>query len=97
MTLQRHTPLRRTMFRRKAPKPSPMKQAREAVVRRSSGRCEALTPVCTGRMEHAHHVVRRSQGGKDEPENLLACCAACHGYIHDHPAESFDRGWLRHR
>ena len=29
-----------------------------------------------------HHVVYRSQGGRDESCNLLATCLRCHGAIH---------------
>jgi hypothetical protein len=29
-----------------------------------------------------HHVVHRSKGRRDLPENLLCFCALCHGQIH---------------
>lgn len=59
--------------------------------------CEAGTRVCVGRAAHVHHRRLRSQGGGDEPSNLLAVCPPCHRYIHDHPAESYERGWLLRR
>jgi len=62
---------------------------------RAGGTCEARTRACTGRGVHDHHVVRPSRGGRDEIDNLLWVCAPCHGYIHEHPAESYERGWLR--
>jgi hypothetical protein len=31
---------------------------------------------------HVHHVVFRSQGGKSEPDNLVATCSLCHSMIH---------------
>ena len=31
---------------------------------------------------HAHHVVWSSQGGGDNPENLLTLCAKCHEKVH---------------
>jgi len=59
--------------------------------------CELATPRCaTGRhdAEHVHHRKLRSQGGSDESVNLLAVCFNGHRYVHDHPAESYARGWL---
>lgn len=41
-----------------------------------------------------HHVIRRSQGGKDVPENLRSVHRRCHRYIHEHPAEAKERGFL---
>lgn len=59
--------------------------------------CEAGTRVCVGRAVHLHHRRLRSQGGGNEPENLLAVCAPCHDHIHRNPAESYERGWLLRR
>ena len=42
----------------------------------------------------AHHVLRRSQGGKDEPGNLVSVHRLCHSYIHEHPLEAKSRGFL---
>jgi 5-methylcytosine-specific restriction endonuclease McrA len=40
---------------------------------------------CNGRNGvHPHHVIYRSQGGKDELSNLLTLCACCHRAVHDH-------------
>ncbi len=47
----------------------------QKVRERDLGRCQA--PGCSRRAVHAHHVVPRSRGGGDEPENLVALCA-CH-------------------
>jgi WhiB family redox-sensing transcriptional regulator len=56
--------------------------------------CEAATNVCRGRASQLHHRKMRSHGGTNDPENLLAVCAWCHDYIHSHPAESYEAGWL---
>lgn len=56
--------------------------------------CEARTSECTGRPHHRHHIVLRSQGGKDGP--TLDVCQPCHHHIHMHPAESYAKGWLMH-
>lgn len=57
---------------------------------RDGGRCQ-----CCGRMtrpvadlspdaRHHHHIVYRSQGGKDEPENVITLCNECHDREHQH-------------
>ena len=58
--------------------------------------CEADTAVCTGRAAHIHHRKPRSHGRDDSPENTLIVCAACHTFIHAHPAISYEKGWLVH-
>jgi len=70
------------------------KQARQSVMARSDGFCEVRTPMCDARANQVHHIKRRSQGGPDEPGNLLATCASCHDWIHANVAESKRRGWL---
>ncbi|WP_242346405.1 HNH endonuclease [Anaeromyxobacter terrae] len=43
---------------------------------RDCGLCQV--PGCSRAAVHAHHVVYRSRGGGDEPENLASLCAAHH-------------------
>ena len=47
-------------------------------------------PGCSRRAVHAHHVVPRSRGGGDEPENLVALCAC-------HHLRGIHRGYIRVR
>jgi 5-methylcytosine-specific restriction endonuclease McrA len=35
-------------------------------------------PGCSRAAVHAHHIKPRSQGGSDDPENLISLCAAHH-------------------
>ena len=94
--LRRKTPLRSRG--RKAAREKPALDAfREALRARSGGLCEARTPACPPRRHegvHANHVRRRSQGGTHDAANGLLLCAAGHQWIHEHPAMSFERGWL---
>jgi len=54
-------------------------------IERDRGFCQV--PGCSRAAVHAHHVVWRSRGGSDEPENLVSLCAGHHlhgihaGYI----------------
>ena len=34
-------------------------------------------------IEHYHHLVKRSEGGSDLPENLIGVCTICHENIHN--------------
>ena len=43
---------------------------------------------------HRHHRKLRAQGGTDEPENVMLVTPEQHRWIHDHPAFSYERGWL---
>ena len=74
--------------------------ARVVLRQRSRGRCE-YTEVdgrrCMGRFQHAHHRLPRVQGGGNDLCNLLALCWRHHSYVHEHPAESYERGLLLHR
>lgn len=69
-------------------------EVRQDLIARSNGWCEVAVPGCAGRGTQAHHRLRRAQGGKGTLKNGLWVCRACHSFIHDHPAESFERGWL---
>jgi 5-methylcytosine-specific restriction endonuclease McrA len=77
---------------------------REAVWQRSDGLCEAQVPWrCLRYARTLHHKLPRSAGGPHTLDNLIAVCSfdgsrdGCHEYIHAHPAESYDRGWLIRR
>lgn len=65
----------------------------DTVVGRAGGRCEVMIfPVCTGGAEHLHH--RKISGREHLVENLVHICRACHEWIHGHPAQSYEQGWL---
>lgn len=58
--------------------------------------CEAVTPVCTGSAVHQHH--RKGRGKYLDTEALLLdVCKPCHDYIHSHPTESYEAGWMIRR
>ncbi|MDQ7826152.1 MAG: HNH endonuclease signature motif containing protein [Candidatus Eremiobacteraeota bacterium] len=50
------------------------------ILRRDRFRCQA--PGCRCRRNlHVHHIIRRSQGGTDNPWNLITLCEACHLHL----------------
>ena len=49
---------------------------------------------CEQRAVHVHHMLRRSQGGPDTPDNLMALCDFHHRMIHDRPEQAYDAGYL---
>ena len=79
--LTRRTPMRRTRMKAVGTK-GRQRMARLADVRpeilaRASGRCEV--PWCRRPVRlDLHHVERRSAGGADTSDNLLALCRVCH-------------------
>lgn len=54
-------------------------ETRRAVYRRDGYRCALCDDV---RGLQIHHVVRRSQGGTDYPQNLITLCWRCHAAAH---------------
>jgi len=47
------------------------------IAHRAHGRCE----ICGGMWNlWGHHIVLRSQGGKDTPENTIIACGNCHDH-----------------
>ncbi|MDQ7821260.1 MAG: HNH endonuclease signature motif containing protein [Candidatus Eremiobacteraeota bacterium] len=50
------------------------------IMKRDRFRCQ--TPGCRCRRNlHVHHIIRRSQGGTDDPWNLIVLCEACHLHL----------------
>lgn len=91
------TPLKRSRSPQRRAKAAAMHDASEARQRLTGGLCEGHTPVClSGRHpgDHAHHVHRRSQGGKDDVENLRWLCWEGHAWVHDNPAKAAEKGLL---
>lgn len=70
---------------------------RSARIRQRRPVCEAHLECCTGRTALVHHVLRRSQGGSDHIDNLLALCGPCHEWIHANTEDAYDLGLLRRK
>lgn len=69
-------------------------KVRSALRRRADDCCEK----CGLRYaNNAHHRKNLSQGGEDTLSNLMLLCGSgttgCHGWITEHPKESYREGW----
>lgn len=54
------------------------KDSYEYLYSMQDGKCAC----CNGKIEHYHHLVPRSKGGSDTPENLMGLCNDCHDKVH---------------
>lgn len=95
---------RRNPTKRSRPRKQSVKNRAKAVglrrtalecIRDSQGRCQAgIDGVCVANATAVHHKLLRSQGGTDQPSNLMAVCCFCHFWIHDHPIEAARLGFI---
>lgn len=73
-------------------------ELRAAVFKRDGGSCVCCGDRLDPKVWECHHRKRRSQGGRDELENLIALAPNHHiGVVHRHVADSFRRGLLVRR
>jgi hypothetical protein len=68
----------------------PKRRSRSQRIRaRDLGHCQV--PECSRAATHAHHIIPRSQGGSDDPSNLVALCT-CHHFRGIHAGRLKVRG-----
>jgi hypothetical protein len=46
---------------------------------------------------HVHHRMLRSAGSDERASNRVTLCASCHRWVHTHPEEALEQGWLSGR
>lgn len=99
--LRSRTPLRRTVAMRREGAKAIVDRLevtllRDQLLRRSGGKCEArFAAGCMGEGNQVHHVLRRSQGGKNTLADTVWICGFCHRDIHGFPKAAMDAGLLR--
>ncbi len=59
------------------------REVKKAVRARSGGVCEIRSSRCDGRAVDYHHIIFKSNGGKDTAENIKHSCLICHRAIHN--------------
>lgn len=59
------------------------------------GRCEIHSPVCTGKAEGLHHIVKRSVKNLMKPENLKRSCNACNSFIEANVDWAQEHGFVK--
>lgn len=67
---------------------------RRAVWERCAETCEACGYWLAREQLHIHHRKLKSQGGTDDPTNLIAVHFRCHESIHLSPERSYELGHL---
>lgn len=73
------------------------KTLRDIVWARDEGRCVMCGLALPDKGWECHHRVLRSQGGRDEPANLLALHGpTCHTKAHQNPTWAKRRGYIVH-
>lgn len=78
----------------------PSEGTRETVLYRDDYRCVRCGISILNHIYSIHHRRMRSHPFAElhQPANLLTLCGSgttgCHGWVHDHPKEAMENGWL---
>lgn len=71
------------------------KSAYDRLRKQCYDRDEGLCVMCGRQGTDAHHIVFRSQGGKDELTNLATLCRYCHEQAHGRRKSAFSQQEIR--
>lgn len=82
MTFTPHPKPGKKKKKKRGVSPAQLKKVYADVLERDNYTCQ--NPHCESGypVDPPHHIVKRSQGGKDEPGNLITLCMSCHRKIH---------------
>ncbi len=56
--------------------------AKQFVLHRDNHECQSNRKVLHSKKLHVHHIIFRSNGGTDTPDNLITLCENCHADLH---------------
>lgn len=90
---RRHQGLRQRS-RKQARRDRVFQAAKLLVLERDGYECRMCHGLYSRYAFDVHHLLMRSQGGTDEPENLVTLCRECHTQVHEFPELSYKLGWL---
>lgn len=57
-------------------------EAKEFVLTRDNYQCKHKSCLNSCKKLHVHHVIYKSNGGSDRPDNLITLCEDCHSKLH---------------
>jgi hypothetical protein len=63
----------------------------------AENRCRVRSPECTGVVQGANHIQKRSPGNLIDRDNLEMCCNSCNGYIERFPEWAKQNGHFKSR
>lgn len=57
---------------------------------------DGVCPRCfSARVVDGHELKTRAQGGSiTDQNNIVLVCRRCHDWVHQHPTEAAEQGWL---
>jgi 5-methylcytosine-specific restriction endonuclease McrA len=65
------------------PDPKPLPRVIDPHAIRRKVKAEPQCRNCSKPASQGHHIIHRSQGGDDRPDNILPLCITCHRLYHD--------------
>jgi 5-methylcytosine-specific restriction endonuclease McrA len=68
------------------------KELRREVMKRDGWQCLVCGDERQERLD-LHHLIHRSQGGKDDFYNLVTLCRHCHELVHEEDQETIECLW----
>lgn len=66
--------------------PIPLKNE---IIKRDEKICRLCINTCADGTAQVHHIVPVSNGGIDDPKNLILLCSSCHTYVHQNDWRDF--------
>lgn len=62
---------------------------------KKDNRCKVKSPVCTGKAQGLHHLVKRSPKNMMDPKNLIPCCNACNLFLETDVEWGVEHGFVK--
>ena len=91
--------IRRTPLKRRSRKTARLyREVRVPLVRMLIEEHPTCQRCSMARSNDVHELIPRGRGGSIlDLENLVAICRTCHDFVHGHPIQATNEGWLRRK